>query len=405
MKGAPPLIRALLLTSLILTIGRGLTLPFLAIFLTQQRFMTPVQTGLVLGAGLTLAILLSLYGGYLVDSFPKTRLILCSMVCLGVSFFLLPLTASVIFLIILMALINFSYSLFSLSIKAILAEWLTVSDRIKAFSANHTLVNVGWAVGPPLSVAIAVKHPLSPFFLAGIISLMATLLLGKLLPNFGSTPQQKVEKSSSVTKQRYNFSQTLSILSRDWRFVWFILGGTLGSFVSSQFASCISQYLMIAFDPDFAYKVLGIILPINASIVVLLQYLISRNITREALMKWLTFGSIFFLCGLILIIFAQRSIQLWIIAIAIFSLGEIIFIPVEYIFVDFIAPTNLKGSYYGMQNISSLGGAVNPLLTGILLTYTPPITIFVVMMLATLLSLYLFLKGFLLAIKCSRTGE
>lgn len=66
-------------------------------------------------------------------------------------------------------------------------------------------------------------------------------------------------------------------------------------------------------------------------------------------------------------------------------------------FVDFIAPPHLKGSYYGMQNLSSLGGAVNPLLTGLLLTYTPPVTIFGVMMLATLLSLGLFYRGFRLA--------
>ena len=88
MKGSPTLIKALLLTSLILTVGRGLTLPFLAIFLSQQRGMSPGQTGLVLGASLTLAILLSLYGGYLVDNFNKQRLILCAMTCFALSFFI-----------------------------------------------------------------------------------------------------------------------------------------------------------------------------------------------------------------------------------------------------------------------------------------------------------------------------
>ncbi len=90
-------------------------------------------------------------------------------------------------------------------------------------------------------------------------------------------------------------------------------------------------------------------------------------------------------------------LPLWVLAVALFSLGEIIIIPVEYMFVDFIAPPHLKGSYYGMQNLSSLGGAANPLLTGLLLTYTPPVTIFGVMMLATLLSLGLFYRGYRLA--------
>ncbi|CAK8742070.1 Na(+), Li(+), K(+)/H(+) antiporter [Sodalis praecaptivus] len=296
MKGSPPLIKALLLTSLILTVGRGLTLPFLAIFLSQQRGMTPGQTGLVLGMSLMLAIVLSLYGGYWVDRFNKQRLILCAMTSFAVSFFLLPFTASVILLIVLMGMINFAYSLFSLTLKATLAEWLPVSERIKAFSANYTLVNVGWAIGPPLSVAMASTHPLSPFLLAGILSLLATLLLGKAMPGFGPPPANSDDQRPLTERQTPNFRQTLTILRQDRRLIWFTLGGTLGSLVGSQFASCISQYLMVAFNPDFTYKVVGIILPVNATIVVTLQYLVSRHITRGVLMKWLTVA-VFFSAG------------------------------------------------------------------------------------------------------------
>ncbi|MBT9431014.1 MFS transporter [Candidatus Sodalis endolongispinus] len=268
MKGSPPLIKALLLTSLILTVGRGLTLPFLAIFLSQQRGMLPGQTGLVLGASLTLAILLSLYGGYLVDNFNKQRLILCAMTCFALSFFILPFTTPIILLIVLMVVINFAYSLFSLTLKATLAEWLPVSERIKAFSANYTLVNVGWAIGPPLSVAMAATHPLSPFLLAGIVSLLATVLLGKAMPGFGPPPVNLEDHRQAAERQAPDFRQTLTILRQDRRLIWFTIGGTLGSLVASQFASCISQYLMVAFDPDFVYKVVGIILPVNATIVV-----------------------------------------------------------------------------------------------------------------------------------------
>ncbi|WP_050747510.1 hypothetical protein [Sodalis glossinidius] len=114
-------------------------------------------------------------------------------------------------------------------------------------------------------------------------------------------------------------------------------------------------------------------------------------------MKWLAVGSLFFLLGLAGIIFAQRVLPMWVLAVAIFSLREIIIIPVEYMFVDFIAPPHLKGSYYGMQNLSSLGGAVNSLLTGLLLTYTPPVTIFGLLMLVTLLSLWFCYRGVHLA--------
>lgn len=393
MKGFPPLIKVLLLTSLMLTIGRGLTLPFLAIFLSQQRGMAPEHVGLALGAGLSLAIVFSLYGGYLVDKFNKRRLIICAMTCFSGCFLLLPLTPSIMLIVVLIALINSAWSLFTITLKATFSEWLPVDDRIKAFSLNYTLINVGWAIGPPLSVAIAVTYPLAPFLLAGGLGLSTTLVLLKLLSSYGPPPAHLNAEVTAPAIPKPDFRQTLGILRRDKRLLWFTLGGTLGSLVCSQFTSCISQYLMVAFDAAFAYKVVGIILPVNAVIVVTLQYLVSRHISQAKLMSWLVVGTMFFLLGLGGIAMAGNSLPVWVAAVAIFSLGEIIIIPVEYLFIDFIAPSHLKGSYYGMQNLSNLGGAANPLLTGLCLSYAPPVTVFVMLLLATLISMGLYYRG------------
>ena len=94
---------------------------------------------------------------------------------------------------------------------------------------------------------------------------------------------------------------------------------------------------------------------------------------------------------------AQDSIPLWMLAMAIFSLGEIIVIPAEYLFIDFIAPANLKGSYYGVQNLGQLGGAINPVLCGFLLAYTVPEMMFYMLIIAATLGLVLFYRGYHLA--------
>ncbi|WP_213991177.1 MFS transporter [Sodalis sp. dw_96] len=418
-KGFPPIINALVLTSVVLTIGRGLTLPFLALYFSRQRGMTPGEIGLVLGSGLTLGIIFNLYGGYLVDRFNKHLLILGSMILFALSFFLLPECRAVMGLVLLIGLINSAYGQFSITLKATIAEWLPVASRIKAFSANYTLVNVGWAVGPPLGVMVAKTNPTLPFYLAGVLSAGATLIMAWILPRCGQPPVtiETDETSANSTsahkasvhdtsareiptpqsptkKQTVNFRQVFYVLGHDKRLMYFTLGGALGSLVCSQFASCISQFLMVAFNSEFAYRVVGLTLPTNAAIVITLQYLVSRNIRRETLMPWLVAGSLFFIIGLVIFTFAHHSLPLWIIGVAIFSLGEIIIIPVEYLFIDFIAPPHLKGSYYGMQNLGSLGGAANPLLTGFVLTYAPPVTLFWVLILATLISLGLFYRGF-----------
>ncbi|TKI05795.1 MFS transporter [Martelella alba] len=393
-KGFPPIIKALFLASIALTVGRGLSLPFLALYLSDQLGLTPGRIGLVLGAGLALGIIFSLYGGYLVDRFNKRTVIAAAMSLFTLSFFVLPQCRTWPSLVLLQALIITAYSQFSITLKAIIAEWLPVAARVRAFSLNYTLVNIGWAVGPPLGVMAAAIGPVIPFYLSGAIGALATAVMVWLLSRFGRPPAEMSGGDAPSAAQKINFRQTLSLLRHDKRLIYFTLGGLLGSMVFSQFANCLSQYLMVSFDNAFAYRVVGIILPVNATVVITLQYLLSRRIKQEALLSWLVAGNVFFIVGLLGFMLAQHSLPLWIIGVAIFSLGEIITIPVEYLFIDFIAPPHLKGSYYGMQNLANLGGAANPVVTGFLLTWAPPDTLFVVLIVAILLSLGLFYRGF-----------
>lgn len=48
----------------------------------------------------------------------------------------------------------------------------------------------------------------------------------------------------------------------------------------------------------------------------------------------------------------------------VFTTGEIIVIPAEYMFIDLIAPEHLRGVYYGAQNLSNLGAALGPVMVG-----------------------------------------
>ncbi|HEJ7006214.1 TPA: MFS transporter, partial [Serratia marcescens] len=171
MKGFPSLINVLLASSLVLTIGRGVTLPFITIYLTEHFHLLPKSVGVILGVSLTLGILASLYGGYLVDKFSKNRLILLSIVLFALSFFAIPWIPRPGGVIVVLAILHTCYSVLSITIKACFADWLPVEQRIKAFSINYTLVNVGWAIGSALGVLVAGLSPLLPFYLSGGLAL------------------------------------------------------------------------------------------------------------------------------------------------------------------------------------------------------------------------------------------
>jgi MFS family permease len=167
--------------------------------------------------------------------------------------------------------------------------------------------------------------------------------------------------------------------------------------VFGQFSGYLSQYLITVSNAEFAYQVIGAVMIVNACIVIALQYLLSRGMRQENMLRWLALGTLFFILGLIGFWLAGQSLWLWILAMAIFTLGEIIVIPVEYMFIDFIAPQHLKGSYYGVQNLSALGGAINPVLCGFILSYAAPQMMFLMLIAAALLSLLFFFLGHRLA--------
>ncbi|MFI8415625.1 MFS transporter [Serratia sp. NPDC078593] len=395
MKGFPTQINTLLASSLILTIGRGVTLPFITIYLTKHFHLLPKSVGVILGISLTLGILSSLYGGYLVDKFNKKTLMMASIGLFALSFFTIPSITRPGGIIAVLAVLHTAYAVLGITIKACFAEWLPISQRIKAFSINYTLVNVGWAVGSSLGVLVAGFSPLLPFYLSGGLALLTVVTLNIRLRH--TQPQSAINHAHVAPALLPDFRQTLRILRQDRRLIYFTLGSTLGSVVFGQFTGYLSQYLITVSSAEFAYRVIGLVMIVNACVVIALQYLLSRNMRQDNLLRWLTLGTLFFIVGLLGFLFAGASLWLWAAAMAIFTLGEIIVIPVEYLFIDFIAPAHLKGSYYGVQNLSNLGGAINPVLCGFLLSYTAPGLMFVVLIISALLSLLFFFLGHRLA--------
>ncbi|CFQ30007.1 MULTISPECIES: MFS transporter [Yersinia] len=392
MKGFPSRVTNLLIASLVLTIGRAVTLPFITIYLAEHFQLAPDKVGLVLGASLTLGIFTSLYGGYLVDKFNKKQLILLAITLFAATFFTLPWVEHPAWIILILALLHSAYSVYGIAIKACFADWLPVNERIKAFSANYTLVNVGWAVGPALGVLVVNIGPQVPFIISGALALLVAITL-----KFRISSADMSAAKSTLTEPAPDFRQTFRILRHDKRLIYFTLGGMFSAIVFGQFSGYLSQYLITVADAQFAYQVIGAVMTVNAVIVITLQYLLSRRMNQQNLMRWLMLGTLFFIIGLLGFMAAQDSIPLWMLAMAIFSLGEIIVIPVEYLFIDFIAPANLKGSYYGAQNLGQLGGAVNPVLCGFLLAYAAPQMMFYMLIIAAILGLAFFYRGYLLA--------
>ncbi|MEP3863548.1 MAG: hypothetical protein ABJM83_06270, partial [Paracoccaceae bacterium] len=64
---------------------------------------------------------------------------------------------------------------------------------------------------------------------------------------------------------------------------------------------------------------------------------------------------------------ASNLTWIWITSMAIFTIGEVVLVPAEYLYVDLIAPDNMRGAYFALHNLGALGGAASPALCAVLL--------------------------------------
>jgi len=373
---------ALLASSLLLTIGRGATLPFMTIFLTRQYQLEVDKIGYALSIALTVGVVFSMGFGILADKFDKKRYMLIAVLAFISGFIAIPLVNSVSLVVFFFALINCAYSVFSTVLKAWFADVLSPEKKARIFSLNYTFLNIGWTVGPPIGTLLVMHSINLPFWLAAACA---------ALPLVGI--QLFVQRTSAAIAQDNATQWSPSVLLRDRALMWFTLSGLLASFVGGSFASCISQYVLVVADSDFAEKVVAVVLPVNAAVVVALQYAVGRRLSASNIRPLMTFGTLCFVLGLGGFILSDSSLLLWGISAAVFTLGEVIYAPGEYMLIDNIAPAGMKASYFSAQSLGWLGAAFNPMITGSILTHMPHWSLFVVLMLAIIVAWLMIFRG------------
>lgn len=355
-----------MIVSLTIVVSRAITSPLLTLFLSNKLGLNQQDVGLLLGIAVFIATLLALYGGYIIDRLEKRRLLILAMLSSAIGFVLLTFAENLYLTTVTLVITETASALFLIGSKAILSENLPMGQRAKAFSLRYTLTNIGYATGPMLGVVIAGYYPIAPFLIAGAIAFFSIFLMIGIPKDSAQTP---------VIGQPQSFLKTLVTLKNDRTLIMFTCGCLLSTVVHGRFTLYLSQYLLVTHDSKNALDIMAALLACNAISVILLQYQIGRFLNREKLRYWIAGGTSLFILGLIGFSLAN-GIASWCVAMFIFTLGEMIIYPAEFLFVDTLAPEELRGSYYGAQNLAALGGALSPVICGFLLMHTPAPTMF-----------------------------
>jgi len=374
----------LLSATFILTVARALALPYLVVYFSQVFGLGVSDIGVAIGGSLIVSSILGVYGGHLVDRFSNYWILIGAGIVFALAFAVAFQVTSLVPFIIAIVVVNLSYAVIDIAVKSGIGFLVAPDKRAGVFSIKYTLTNVGYAIGPFLGMLVAKISPGLPFAVSASIGLAFVVFYGVL--------GGRLSCSSGDERSGLRFSSVLVQLLSNYRLVCFTVGGVFSAVVFGQFTAYLSQYLIVTSDPENTYLIVNYLVTTNACVVIGLQYLIGSRIYQKNMFRMLILGMLFFLVGLMGFCYAQTPV-VWVLAMIIFTVGEIIIIPAEYLFIDYIAPEDMRGVYYGAQNLSNLGAALGPVLCGIALSFYAPQVMFYLLSLCIVLASFFYFMG------------
>ncbi|SCZ59945.1 MULTISPECIES: MFS transporter [Photorhabdus] len=376
-----------LLSSLLLTIGRGASIPYLAIYLSVELNFSPVIIGYVISSSMILGIITSLVGGMFADNKKFKFPILSSLLVFLFCFLIFPYFKNIILISFLLALVNLAYSLFEVLLKSYFSDYLPRSIKIRLFSLNYTLINIGWAVGPLIGTLFSGYNHSFSFIFSGLTAVFPMIFIIIYYSSFFHGLPILSQNNNRLLTDTFSHIKPLN----NHLLFLITISSLLGSFVYGSTISYLSQYLIVSTNKEFSYTAIAAMMVTNAVVVIGFQYHVGKHIKDGDIGKWLTRGVIFFILGIFGFIYSEQNLIYWVITIFSFSLGEIIFIPVLYALTDDIAPEGLKGHYFAIQNLGNLGAAVSPVLMGYLISYYKSPYIFFILIVVISFSYFILL--------------
>jgi len=384
LRSVPLPLRRQFIFVFLLTLTRAIALPYTVIFLARV-FALNVQTiGLLMGSALIVGIIASLSAGQLIDRLGAGRVLVLMVGIFSLGHILIGIGGPLPWIYFLLIAVNAAYSATSVATRTALGDFeVDKVEREKLFSIRYTLINVGFGIGPFIGSALAGIGPHTMFLWAGFTATISSLFL------FGQNKPNKIPNSSKDNKISpwHHMGATVA----DRRVIYFTLGGLFCSLAMRQFPSYLSQYLL-KIKAENIYQIINYVSSTNALTVILLQYIVTRRLVSFPIYARLSAG-VFCLGGGIIGFMLAGRIEVWILAMFIFSFGEIIISTGEFAAIDRIAPEHLRGSYYAVQNLSTLGGGITPVLCGLVLATLPPQGMFLILLGAVFLAFIFYTIG------------
>jgi MFS family permease len=323
------------------SVGFGATVPFIALYFTETIGLSPARAGGVLLLFSVVGIVAQPLGGVLADRIGRRPVILGGLAAGAVAVLAFSAASSLAAVALLALLWGLGYGVFEPAAGAFVTDVAPRELRTEAFGLWRVVNNAGFAVGPPLAALIVWLSSLrGTFVLAGVTVLVYLAIAWRALPE--TRPEQKEGEPTA------RFREAL----RDRLLVILLFGSAIAAFIYALFESALPVFLHD--ERGLSIATWGIVFGINPVLVAIFQYPISRWSAHHSTRGVLALGLIVLGVSMALV-WPFESVGVLVLAVVIFTVGEMLQFPVASAAAADLAPERLRGSYQGALNLAFEG--------------------------------------------------
>jgi MFS family permease len=350
--------------ALINATGGGLVFPFFSLYLTRQLGFSMTEVGIIFAAYAVISMAAQLIGGALVDRVGRKPVMLFSLfgnaaaiLCMGLTAPLVSASAlgKLVSVSVVVVLMGLTGAIFGPAVNAMVADLVETEKRAQAFGLLRIVQNLGIAIGPAIGGFIATRSYVVLFAVAA----MTTAIYGAIIAlRVRETRPQVAVTAGLVKRQEEGWGRVLM----DQPFVLFTGLYLVMAVVYSQMNTTLPVFLNKNYSVTEQWY--GLLMSLNAAMVVLFQFPITRFTDRFARTAMMALGGVFFAVGFGMFGFVG-VLPLFFLAQAIWTVGEMLTSPVSQAFVADVAPETMRGRYMGVFGLVwTIGYGAGPLLGG-----------------------------------------
>ncbi|MFQ5886161.1 MAG: MDR family MFS transporter [Anaerolineae bacterium] len=345
--------------------GGSLVWPFMTIYLRQRLNISLTTVGLLLAISSGVGLFSQAIWGPVVDRFGRKLAMLAGllneiMVMVG-----LALLGSLEAYAVLIALSGLIEPASRIGADAMIADLVEADKRAGAYALLRMISMAGWAIGPAVGGVLAATSYLLSFGTAAAtasVVLLSTIFLVK-------ETKQELPEAEKVHRPAGGYGYIL----RDLHFLAFCGASILLFMAYEPFLDILPVYMKEGFG--IAESGFGVAMATNGLMLVLFQFTVTR-VTERYPETYVMAAGAFFTGLAALAATLSNSFWLFLLAMIIMTIGELIWGPTSIAFVAKVAPSDMRGRYMGVYGAAcGIAWGIGPITSGYFYDNIAPVSV------------------------------